>query len=242
VGGGQPAQALLDGGYSLHPSALGDRLYDRTRDVAYVKPRLRGWLHAASFGAALVVGVILISTVRGAVHTADATVYALAVVALFGTSAVYHLGHWVGAASMRMQRLDQMMIVVLIAGSATVPIQVSVPAGWNTAGVALLWTLAGAAIAFRLSRTVAPERVVGAIYIGLGWLSGVAIPFVWGHNGIAPALLFIAGGVLYSVGAIGYHRRRPDPIPTVFGYHEVFHIYVTAAAACHYVAIACFLL
>jgi hemolysin III len=134
------------------------------------------------------------------------------------------------------------MIVLLIAGSATTPIQVCLPAAWKSIGLVGLWSLALAAIAVRQLWMDAPERVVGAIYVGLGWAAGCAVPAVWIHAGVAPALLLVCGGVLYSVGAIGYHRRRPDPAPLVFGYHEVFHLYVTCAAACQYIAIAVFLL
>jgi hemolysin III len=105
-----------------------------------------------------------------------------------------------------------------------------------------LWSLAAAAVALRLARMNAPERLVGSVYVGLGVAASTAIPAVWVHSGVAPALLLLAGGVLYVVGAVGYHRRSPDPRPSVFGYHEVFHSYVTLAAACHYIAIACFLL
>jgi len=85
-----------------------------------------------------------------------------------------------------------------------------------------------------------PCQVIG--YIGLGWAAGAAVPAVWMRSGVGPALLLILGGLLYSLGALAYHHRRPDPAPAVFGYHEVFHLFATVAAACQYVAIACFLL
>ena len=242
MGDGPSSRAVLEAAFPVTGTASATRLYDRTRDRAYPKPRLRGWLHVGSFAAATVLGVLLLQRVHGTAHAIDAAVFATAVTALFGTSALYHVGHWVGAASLRLQRLDHLMIILLIAGTATVPIQVSVPRPWNAAGLIVLWTMAATAIGFRLARTAAPERLVGAIYLGLGWVAGAAIPFVWMHDGVAPGVLSIAGGVLYSLGALGYHRRAPDPFPAVFGYHEVFHTYVTAAAACHYVAIACFLL
>jgi hemolysin III len=87
----------------------------------------------------------------------------------------------------------------------------------------------------------APELLVGGTFIGLGWVAGLALPEVWIHAGVAPAALMLAGGLLYMVGAFSYHRRRPDPYPSVFGYHEVFHVYVCAAATCQYVAIALFI-
>ena len=88
----------------------------------------------------------------------------------------------------------------------------------------------------------APELVVGATFVGLGWVAGLALPGVWIHAGAAPGVLMLAGGLLYTAGAISYHRRRPDPYPSVFGYHEVFHACVCAAATCQYVAIALFII
>jgi hemolysin III len=86
-----------------------------------------------------------------------------------------------------------------------------------------------------------PERVAGAIFVGLGWLASLALPGVWAHAGVAAASLMLAGGALYTAGALSYHRRRPDPCPSVFGYHEVFHAFVCAAATCQFVAIAVFI-
>jgi hemolysin III len=218
------------------------QLYDVCRGIAYERPRWRGRLHLASFAVALVVGTVIVLTAHGAAQTADAAVYATAVAGLFGTSALYHRGHWSPKVSARLQRLDHVMIVCLIAGSATPPMQVCLPGVWKAIGLIGLWSLALAAIGVRLLWMDAPERLVGAIYVGLGWVSGSALPVVWIKAGVAPAVLLLCGGLLYTVGAIGYHARRPDPVPHVFGYHEVFHTYVTLAAACQYVAIAVFLL
>ena len=88
----------------------------------------------------------------------------------------------------------------------------------------------------------APEVVVGATFLGLGWVAGLGLPGVWIHAGVAPAALVLGGGLLYTAGAISYHRRRPDPYPSVFGYHEVFHVFVCAAAACQFAAIALFII
>jgi hemolysin III len=218
------------------------RLYDADRGVAYQKPRWRGWMHLVAFECALVLGTVIVVSARGPARTVDASIYAVAVAALFGTSALYHRGHWGPRATARLQRADHLMIVLLIAGSATPPMQICLPAAWKAIGLIGLWTLALAAIAVRQLWMDAPERIVGALYVGLGWVAGSAVPAVWIHSGVAPALLLVSGGVLYTVGAIGYHRRRPSPAPLVFGYHEVFHLYVTCAAACQYAAIALFLL
>jgi hemolysin III len=87
----------------------------------------------------------------------------------------------------------------------------------------------------------APELVVGATFIGLGWLAGLAVPAVWLHSGPPAGTLMLAGGLLYTAGALSYHRRWPNPYPAVFGYHEVFHVYVCAAVVCQYIAIALFI-
>jgi hemolysin III len=86
-----------------------------------------------------------------------------------------------------------------------------------------------------------PELVAGGTFVGLGWVAGLSLPWVWAHAGVAPAVLMLAGGVLYTAGALAYHRRWPDPRPSVFGYHEVFHTFVCAAATCQYLAIALFI-
>lgn len=221
---------------------VGPPLRDVARGITYSKPRWRGWMHLVAFECALVLGTIVISTARGTWQTIDASIYAGSVAALFGISALYHRGHWRAGTSARLQRLDHIAIVLLIAGSATTPLQVCLGGRWRVAALAILWSLTLAVIATRLLWMDAPERVVGGMYIGLGWLTAATIPVVWIHSGPAPALLLLGGGLLYTIGAVSYHRRRPDPAPHAFGYHEVFHAYVVAAAACQYVAIVIFLL
>jgi hemolysin III len=218
------------------------KLYDAARKLHYDKPIWRGWAHLVSFEIALVVGTLVIVHARGAAHMIAAAIYAAAVVALFGTSALYHRGKWGPGASARLQRLDHLMIIFLIAGTATPAMLLCLRGTSRIAELAVLWGLAAFAAAVRLTRMAAPERLVGLIYVGLGWTAGLAVPAVWLRAGVAPAVLLIVGGLLYTAGAIGYHRRRPDPNPALFGYHEVFHAYVSVAAACQYVAIACFVL
>jgi hemolysin III len=218
------------------------RLYDARRDVHYVKPLLRGWVHALSFVAAVVIGTLLVAGAHHDLQATVASVYAASVVGLFGASALYHRGRWTPATAARLQRLDHAMIVTLIAGTATPPMAVCLTGPLRIIALSGLWSLAASAIAIRFAWMSAPEKLVGSIYIGLGWIAGAVVPAVWVDKGVAPGVLLTVGGLLYTVGAIGYHRRWPDPRPSVFGYHEVFHAYVTAAAACQYVAIACFVL
>lgn len=232
----------MDGSASAVAPPAPGMLYDASRGLHYAKPRWRGWAHLITFEVALVIGTLVVMHARGAKHTAVAVIYAAAVAGLFGTSALYHRGKWGPSASARLQRLDHLMIIYLIAGTATPAIVICLHGTIEILELALLWTLALAAAAVRLMHMSAPESLVGVIYVGLGWMSGLAIPAVWLHAGVAPAVLLIVGGLLYTAGAISYHRRRPDPNPAVFGYHEVFHSYVSLAAACQYVAIACFVL
>jgi len=218
------------------------RLYDSARGLHYDKPALRGWVHLLSFEIALVIGTLVIVHARGTTSLIVTVVYVAAVAALFGTSALYHRGRWGPEASARLQRLDHLMIIYLIAGTATPAVVICMHGTLRVVDLVLLWTLAFLAAVVRLARMTTSERVVGSIYVGLGWIAGLTVPAVWLRAGVAPAVLLIVGGLLFTAGAISYHRRRPDPIPAVFGYHEVFHVYVTLAAACQYVAIACFVL
>lgn len=212
-------------------------LFDTTRGVYYPKPALRGWLHLLWFEASLVVGTLALMSARGVTQTTATAIYTATVSGLFGTSALYHRGNWGPAARRWLQRLDHTMIFLLIAGTGTAAFLLTAPSPYGPVGVGLLWTLTVAAVVTRLVWRTAPEALAGAIFIGLGWTAGMAEPMVWIRGGVAPALLLLAGGMLYTVGALSYYYRRPDPAPAVFGFHEVFHAYVCAAAACQYIAI-----
>jgi hemolysin III len=216
-------------------------LYDARRGVFYAKPALRGWLHLLWFEASLVLGTLLLARAHGPARIVAIAIYTASVTALFGVSALYHRGNWSPAWSRRLQRADHAMIFFLIAGTATPAFLLATPGALGLAGLIALWTLTIAAAALHLAWMHAPERLVGATFLGLGWVAGLALPGVWIHVGVAAAVLMITGGLLYTAGAISYHRRRPDPHPAVFGYHEVFHAFVCAAAACQYVAIALFI-
>jgi hemolysin III len=133
------------------------------------------------------------------------------------------------------------MIFFLIAGTATPAFLLTGRGTFGFAGLIAMWTLTLTAAAIHLTWMDAPELLVGATFVGLGWAAGLALPGVWIHAGAAAGVLMIAGGMLYTAGALSYHRRRPDPSPSVFGFHEVFHAYICAAAACQYIAIARFI-
>jgi hemolysin III len=212
--------------------------YDARRGVCYEKPVLRGWQHLVWFGASLVGGTLLLARAHGAVRITAAAIYAASVSGLFGVSALYHRGNWTATWRRRLQRLDHVMIFFLIAGTATPAFLLATRGALGLASLVVLWTLTLTAAAIHLAWMSAPEVVVGAAFIGLGWAAGLALPGVWIHAGAAPGALLLAGGLLYTAGAISYHRRWPDPWPAVFGYHEVFHACICGAATCQYAAIA----
>jgi hemolysin III len=214
--------------------------YDSRRELVYSKPVWRGWMHLIAFEVSIVVGTLLVahSHARGASHVVAAAIYAGTVSGLLGTSALYHRGNWRAAAHARLQRLDHVMIFLLIAGSATPVFLLVTPAAIGRWLLAVMWALTALAMVIHLAWMNAPEVLVGATFIGLGCVGGAALPFVWMHAGIAAFVLIASGGLLYIAGAVLYHWRWPDPMPTVFGFHEVFHAFVTAAACAHYVAIA----
>jgi hemolysin III len=213
-------------------------LYDARRGVYYTKPVLRGWLHLLWFEASLVLGTLLLVRAHGPAQITAAAIYAASVSALFGISALYHRGNWTDAWRRRLQRLDHAMIFFLIAGTATPAFLLAMRGDVGLVCLIVIWTITLTAAAIHMTWMSGPERLIGGMFLALGWLAGLALPEVWIHAGPAPGALMLAGGLLYTAGAISYHRRRPDPVPSVFGYHEVFHAYVCAAATCQYIAIA----
>jgi hemolysin III len=215
--------------------------YDARRGVHYTKPVMRGWLHLLWFAGSLVISTFLLAQAHGEARVASIAVYAASVSALFGVSALYHCGTWNETWRQRLQRLDHAMIFFLIAGTATPTFVVATGGGVGVAGLIVLWTLTGTAAVIHMAWMNAPERLVGGTFIALGWVAALALPEVWIHSGAVPGVLMLAGGLLYLTGAVSYHFRWPDPYPSVFGYHEVFHVFVCAAAACQYAAIALYI-
>jgi hemolysin III len=213
-------------------------LYDSRRKLHYEKPSWRGWSHLIWFEASVVIGTLLVLAANGATRTTAAATYAASVSGLFGVSALYHRGNWQPRGRSIVQRFDHLMIFVLIAGTATPVFLLAAPGTYGRICLILMWSLTLVATIFHLVWMAAPDWLVGGTFIGLGGIAGLALPQIWMHIGVAAALLVIVGGALYIVGAVGYYRRWPDPAPTVFGYHEVFHACVCAAATCHYVVIA----
>ncbi len=205
--------------------------------AALAKPLLRGWLHLVCFFLAIPAGVILVALASSSQGRIGAVVYAVALVALFGVSGSYHRGRWSDARRLLMQKLDHGTIFVMIAGSYT-PLCLLVLDGWvRPTMLAVAWT--GAAAGFVLSFTGGKvSRIAkGTLYIALGWASLLAAPQLWRNLSTTELVLIAIGGLLYTVGSVFLLTRWPDPYPRVFGYHEVWHVLVVVAVACHFAAI-----
>ncbi|WP_235949553.1 PAQR family membrane homeostasis protein TrhA [Candidatus Frankia alpina] len=200
-----------------------------------VRPRMRGWLHAGAFPVSLALGVLavaLATTIRARLGIA---VYALSIAALFGTSALYHRTMWsTSRARARMKRLDHSMIFVFIAGTYTPFALLAMPERTARVVLAVVWGGAGLGVAIRMLWLHSPRYLTVPLYIALAVF---VIPELAHRAGIASMVLLLVGGVCYSLGAVVYAARRPNPAPATFGYHEVFHAFTLVAATCHYIAL-----
>jgi len=206
------------------------------------KPRLRGVLHQYAFFVSLASGTLLLLLAATTRASLAVGIYAASVSALFGVSALYHRVTWSTPARRRMRRLDHAMIFLLIAGTYT-PVGLLVLNGTlATVVLAVVWGGAAAGIVLELAWTTAPRWLGGTVYLALGWVAVVAMPQLFAQLGLAGGLLIVAGGLVYSAGAAVYALRRPDPVPGVFGYHEVFHLLVIGGVAAHFLAISLFAL
>lgn len=206
-------------------------------DPAVVKPRLRGRLHQIAFFVSLPQGVALVAMAAGWVARVAAAVFAVSMAGVYGVSALYHRLRWSPRALVRMRKLDHSMIFVLIAGTYT-PVSLLVLDGpWAAAMLAVVWAGALTGVLLKVLGMERTRRITGTMYIVLGWAAVLIAPQLVTRVSPAVTALIVAGGLLYTAGAVVFLRRRPDPVPAVFGYHEIWHVAVVAAGACHYAAI-----
>jgi len=203
-----------------------------------VRPRLRGVSHQYAFFVSLVCGVALILAASDGRARLAATVYAGAVSALLGTSALYHRVTWRPQARRWMRRLDHSMIFVLIAGTYTPVALLALSSTLGRTVLIVVWAGAGAGVLFELVWIDSPKWLFAGVYLALGWVSLVVLGELPGAIGWLGVAGLATGGLLYTIGAIVYASERPNPAPGIFGYHEVFHALVIAAAALHYAVIA----
>ena len=202
------------------------------------KPRLRGWLHFGAAPLALVLGLILLVLTPDQDLRAGVAVYVLTTVLLFGVSAAYHLGAGTLRVNTFLRRLDHANIYMFIAGSYT-PFAAALPSvtlRWTV--LVLVWGIALVGLILRVAWTGAPRWLVTASYLALGWVAIFFLPAFYRDLGAATVALLAIGGVLYSIGGVIYARKRPNPHPEWFGFHELFHAFTIAAYLVQYVAVA----
>jgi hemolysin III len=210
-------------------------------EPALAKPLLRGVLHQAAFWSALVIAPFLAVGADGVRRKVAAAVFAGSVAACFGVSALYHRVTWTPGMRLWMRRLDHAGVYLLIAGTYTPVSLLALTGNWRIAVLTIVWAGAAFAIVLKFVWVSAPKWLAARFGVALGWVAVVALPQLIAHLHPAAVILLVLGGLAYTAGAVVYARRRPDPVPSVFGYHELFHALTIVAAACQYVAIAFFI-
>jgi hemolysin III len=201
-----------------------------------LRPRARGWIHRVAFLVAIPAGLVLLAVAPTCGARIAVAVYWLTLITVFWVSSTYHRGSWSAEEFARWRRRDHAAIFLLIAGSYTPYCVLALEGAWRPWMLAAIWAVAALGIAVKLHR-VDLHVLSGVMYLGLGWAAVVAFPqFV---RALSPAalILTVAGGLLYSLGALVLVLHRPRLFPRTFGYHELWHAATAAAAACHYVAV-----
>jgi hemolysin III len=205
------------------------------------KPRMRGMLHFWSFFVSLATGATLVSVAAATVSIRAAlatSVYGATLLGLFGVSALYHRRVWVSRRTWAwMKRLDHSMIFVFIAGTYTPFTLLAMDPTPGRIVLGVVWGGAIVGVGLKLLWPHAPRWLGVVVYVALGWVAVFVLPQLLHHAGVAALVLLLVGGALYSVGAVFYATRWPNPWPTTFGHHEFFHAATILAATCHYIAI-----
>ena len=198
---------------------------------------MRGTLHQIAFFVSVPAGIALIVLANTGKARFAAVVFATGLAGVFGASAAYHRVAWSVPARKRMKRLDHSMIFVLIAGTYTPLCLLALSGAWSVVMLATVWAGAIIGIVLKQFNIDGLRRVSGFLYITLGWISIVTLPQLFHTMSVAAFTLVVAGGLLYTVGAIVFAVKRPDPNPAVFGYHEIWHAFTAGAGLCHYSAV-----
>jgi hemolysin III len=211
---------------------------DLTHVADVVKPRLRGWLHAGMFPVSIALGILLVAIADGPQARTSCAIFAVTAVLVFGTSALYHRFTWSPGANALLRRLDHANIFLIIAGTYTPTTILLLDGAAQRWLLSVVWIGALAGVAFRVIWVGAPLWLYTPIYVALGWAAVFFLP-AFGRNGGAAVLsLIIAGGLLYTMAAVVYGLKRPNPSPRWFGFHELFHALTIAAFLAHYLAVA----
>ena len=198
---------------------------------------MRGRLHEIAFFVSVPLGIALIVLSNTGKARFAAVVFATGLAGVYGASAAYHRVGWSDPARRRMKRLDHSMIFVLIAGTYTPLCLLALSGVWSVVVLATVWAGAITGIVLKQVNIDGLRRVSGILYIALGWISIVTLPQLFHTMSVAAFTLVVVGGLLYTVGAIVFAVKRPDPNPAVFGYHEIWHAFTAGAGLCHYSAV-----
>jgi hemolysin III len=201
-----------------------------------VKPSWRGWIHTGVLPIAVAGGVVLVVLADGLTAKIAASVFFASSILLFGTSAIYHRFNWKPKAKKALKRFDHANIFLLIAGSYTPITLLALPQEKGMLLIIAIWATALLGIGFRVFWLGAPRWLYVIIYIVMGWAAVVYLPDFINVN-LAMMVLILAGGLMYTLGAVFYALKRPNPIPGHFGFHEIFHSFTVLAFLCHWSAV-----
>jgi hemolysin III len=202
-------------------------------------PLLRGVFHLGAFVAAFAAGIVLVVLADGGTETVSSWIYGATLAAMFGASALYHRFPWRSAAKrLWARRLDHSTIFVFIAGTYTPFALLCLDGVMRWLVLAVVWAGALLGLALELAWIDSPRWLSAVAYLMVGWVGVITIPQLFNGTGVAVATLLVVGGALYSLGAVIYATKWPDPFPRIFGFHEVFHLLVVAAAVTQFVAVS----
>lgn len=205
--------------------------------VHAVKPKLRGWIHAGMTPFVIAVGIVLVVLSPTPAARWSTAVFGLSTTILFGVSAVYHRGTWSARTLAVLRRLDHSNIFLVIAGTYTPLTVLLLPTATARILLIAVWSGALIGIGLRVFWLSAPRWLYVPIYIVLGWVAVAFLPAFWTAGGPAVTLLVMAGGIAYTLGAVVYALKRPNPSPRWFGFHEIFHVGTLLGYTCHAIAI-----
>jgi hemolysin III len=203
--------------------------------TAEIKPSWRGWIHAGTFPVAVAAGIVLIVLAHGTPAKWAAAVFMATSLLLFGNSALYHRFQWRPRTKAVLKRIDHANILLLIAGTYTPLSVLALPTSQTVLLLSIVWTGAILGILFRVFWINAPRWLYVALYVALGWAAVMYIVPLFQANA-AMMVLVLIGGVLYTLGAVIYALKRPNPWPRRFGFHEIFHVCTVLAFLCHWTA------
>ncbi len=220
---------LVDGGVLVPYTPVFEHAKDAWR------PRWRGRVHAIAVALTVPAGITLIALTPGGLPRISVIIYVLSLVALFSTSASYHLFTHTVRTQRTMRQIDHAMVYVLIAGTYTPLCLLALPKEVGIPVLVLIWITASVGMGFKIAWKA--KRFTGALYLIIGWAAVAIMPWAYRNAGGASILLFAIGGVLYTVGAILFYLQRPRLVPHVFGYHELWHVLTAAAAAVQFVGV-----